>query len=145
MANILITIFTFLLMVICIFLVFVVLLQRANTNAGLGTAFGGGIAESTFGANTGNILTRSTIVASCAFFIISFGLYLGYILKSENMGNGGELLPELSSQPLPIQIDESSYDSVLSDPAIQSFPDGTKSGDILLVEPSPKVEDSLAN
>ena len=56
MANILITIFTFLLIIVCLFLVFVVLLQRANTNAGLGTAFGGGIAESTFGANTGNIL-----------------------------------------------------------------------------------------
>ena len=119
MANILITIFTFLLIIVCLFLVFVVLLQRANTNAGLGTAFGGGIAESTFGANTGNILTRSTIFASCAFFIISFGLYLGYILKSENSITGGELLPQLSSQPLPIQIDENA-NSVHSDPRVES-------------------------
>ncbi|AWT59689.1 MAG: Protein-export membrane protein SecG [Candidatus Moanabacter tarae] len=122
MANILITIFTFLLIIVCLFLVFVVLLQRANTNAGLGTAFGGGIAESTFGANTGNILTKSTIIASCAFFIISFGLYLGYILNSENPNNSGEILPQLSSEKLPIQIDENAYDSVHSDTVIESSP-----------------------
>ena len=131
MANILITIFTFLLIIVCLFLVFVVLLQRANTNAGLGTAFGGGIAESTFGANTGNILTRSTIFASCAFFIISFGLYLGYILKSENSITGGEMLPKLSSQPLPIQIDENA-NSVHSDPGVES---SRSVEDLLTTEP----------
>ena len=126
MANILLTVFTFLLIIVCLFLVFVVLLQRANTNAGLGTAFGGGIAESTFGAETGNILTKSTIVASVAFFVISFGLYLGYIAKLDDSVEEGESLPQFSSEPLPVELDGDGFDPVLSDPMIESLSDETE-------------------
>ena len=126
MANILLTVFTFLLIIVCLFLVFVVLLQRANTNAGLGTAFGGGIAESTFGAETGNILTKSTIVASVAFFVISFGLYLGYIAKLDDSVEKGESLPQFSSEPLPVELDGDGFDPVLSDPVIESLSDETE-------------------
>ena len=95
MASILIALLYLVLVLVSVFLIFVVLLQRANTNAGLGTAFGGGIAESAFGAETGNLLTKCTIGASVAFFIVSFALYLIYISRSgeEDFLPGG--LPEV--------------------------------------------------
>ena len=60
-------------------MIFLILLQRASTSGGLGTAFGGGMAESTFGADAGGMLKKLTFGAAVAFFILSFGLYLGYI------------------------------------------------------------------
>ncbi len=126
MANIFLTVFTFILIIICLFLVFVVLLQRANTNAGLGTAFGGGMAESTFGAETGNILTKSTIGASVAFFVISFGLYLGYIAKTGDSNDEGESLPNISSQPVPVDLEGDGFDPLLSDTVLESIPEETE-------------------
>ena len=95
MASILIALLYLVLVLVSVFLIFVVLMQRANTNAGLGTAFGGGIAESAFGAETGNLLTKCTIGASIAFFIVSFSLYLIYISRSgeDDFMPGG--LPEV--------------------------------------------------
>ena len=98
MGAIITTFFTLLLILVSLFLILVVLMQRANTNAGLGTAFGGGIAESTFGAETGNILTRSTVGASIAFFIISFGLYLGHMASLGHSTSKDAILPEVEQE-----------------------------------------------
>lgn len=105
MGSILTAFFTFALVVVSLFLVFIILLQRANTNAGLGTAFGSGLTESTFGTDASNILTKGTIVASIAFFIISFGLYLGYIARLDDDSGESITLPQVS-------IEESSDESV---------------------------------
>ena len=93
MISIVIALLTLCLVFISVFLVFVVLLQRANTSAGLGTAFGGGLAESTFGADTGNFLTRSTMIASGLFFVISFVVYLLYIGGDHEATLQGDKLP----------------------------------------------------
>lgn len=74
---ILLALCTFVLLLVSLFMGFMVLLQRANTNAGMGSAFGGGVTESAFGADTGNVLTRATVVAATLFFVLTFGLYLG--------------------------------------------------------------------
>jgi preprotein translocase subunit SecG len=81
MISILIVALTFVLILISLFLVLVVLMQRANTQGGLGTAFGGGVAESAFGTETGNILTKATIVSSVAFFVLSLSLYLMHMYQ----------------------------------------------------------------
>ncbi len=96
MGPILSAFFTLLLIIVCVVMIFLVLLQRANTNAGLGTAFGGGMAESTFGADAGGVLKKLTFIAAVAFFILSFGLYLGYI-----SGVGG---PQVEEGVLPTNI-----------------------------------------
>jgi preprotein translocase subunit SecG len=89
--NLLIGIFTFILILVSIFLVLVVLMQKAKSDGGV-AAMGGGAAESAFGAETGNILTGATIKAAIAFFLISFGLYLAHIYQSkQGAGSGGEL------------------------------------------------------
>jgi preprotein translocase subunit SecG len=105
MINIFITLFTFVLILVSLFLVLVVLMQRANTNAGMGSAFGGGVAESAFGADTANVLTRLTKWAAVAFFLISLLLYLLYIGRTAAREDEGVLLPvipgETTTQELP--------------------------------------------
>ena len=88
-------------------MIFLILLQRASTSGGLGTAFGGGMAESTFGADAGGMLKKLTFGAAVAFFILSFGLYLGYI-----SGVGG---PQVEEGTLPASI--SSEEPVTTFPA----------------------------
>ena len=89
--NLLIGIFTFILILISIFLVLVVLMQKAKSDGGV-AAMGGGAAESAFGAETGNILTGATIKAAIAFFVVSFGLYLAHVYQSKQAaGTAGEL------------------------------------------------------
>lgn len=79
MSGILIGIFTFVLVIVCVLLVLVILMQRPNANAGMGAALGGGAAEGMFGGEAGNVLTKATVKLTVLFFVISIGLYLGYI------------------------------------------------------------------
>lgn len=81
MIDIIISFLTFVLILISLFLVLVILMQRADSNAGMGSAFGGGVTESAFGADTANILTKATKWSSIAFFVIALGLYLLYMSK----------------------------------------------------------------
>lgn len=87
MLNIIISLLTFVLILISLFMILVILMQRANTNAGMGSAFGGGVAESAFGAETTNVLVRATKWSAGAFFVIAlilFLLYLGRASQAEN-------------------------------------------------------------
>jgi len=82
--SILIGIFTFVLILISLFLILVVLAQKAKSDGGMGAAMGGGMAEAAFGAETGNVLSKSTINAAIAFFVISFGLYLAQVYQHKH-------------------------------------------------------------
>jgi preprotein translocase subunit SecG len=90
--NLLIGIFTFVLILVSVFLVLLVLAQKAKNDGGMGAALGGGAAEATFGAETGNVLTKATINSAIAFFILSLLLYLGHIyVRSQGPAEGGTL------------------------------------------------------
>lgn len=95
MGTVLIVIGTFILVLVCVALTLVVLMQRANTQGGLGTAFGGGVAETTFGAETGNVLTRLTIFAAIAFFLLSLTLYLGHMYVANTVEEDDVFLPDM--------------------------------------------------
>ncbi len=82
MSSILIGIFTLVLVIVCILLVLVILMQRPNANSGMGAALGGGAAEGMFGGEAGNVLTKATVKLTVLFFVISAGLYLGYIWQT---------------------------------------------------------------
>lgn len=94
MTSILITFLLFVLILVSLFLVLVVLMQRASASGGLGAAFGGGVAESAFGADTGNVLTKATKLAAGAFFVLSLSLYLLI------MGTHGKTAPADSTLPI---------------------------------------------
>ena len=81
MLDIVINLLTFVLIIVSLFMLLVILLQRANSNAGMGSAFGGGVTESTFGAETTNILVKATKWSALAFFIIALILYLLFMSR----------------------------------------------------------------
>jgi preprotein translocase subunit SecG len=82
--SLLIGILTFVLVLTSLFMVLVVLMQRAKSDGGMGSALGGGSMESTFGAETSNVLSGATIKAAIAFFVVSFALYLCHIYQAKH-------------------------------------------------------------
>src|ERR1700722_11905441 len=98
--SVLITIFTFVLILVSFFLILVILMQKAKSDGGMGSAMGGGMAEATFGADTGNVLSKATINASIIFFVLGFALYLGSIYHYKHGTHGGTALPTIAA-PLP--------------------------------------------
>ena len=95
--NILLGILTFVLIVTSLFLVLVVLMQKAKNDGGLGAAMGGGMAEAAFGADTSNVLSKATINASILFFVLAFALYLGRIYQRTHLNASGEGLPTITA------------------------------------------------
>jgi len=95
--SLLIGILTFILVITSLFLVLVVLMQRAKTDGGMGSALGGGSMESTFGAETSNVLSGATIKAAIVFFVVSFILYLAHIYQAKHHEAVDSALPTVSA------------------------------------------------
>ena len=108
--NLLIYLLTAILLFTSVFLVIVVLMQRAKSDGGIGAAMGGGSMESTFGAETGNVLSKGTINAAIIFFVVSFALYLAHIYQSRHHEAGDNQLPTVvapattSAAPAPLTV-----------------------------------------
>lgn len=68
--SILIPVLLTILVIVCFLLVFVVLMQRPK-NEGLGAAFGSGVTENIFGAQTTTVLTKATLYLGGAFFALT--------------------------------------------------------------------------
>ena len=58
-------------------MVFVILMQRPKSE-GLGAAFGGGVTENIFGAQTTNVLVKFTTWLAGIFFVLTFALSVLY-------------------------------------------------------------------
>ena len=89
--SVILGIFTFVLILTSLVLIALVLMQKAKSDGGMGAAMGGGMAEATFGAETGNVLSKATINAAIVFFVLSFALYLGRIYEGKHASSGGAL------------------------------------------------------
>jgi len=63
-------ILTGLLIVVCVFMILVILMQRPK-NEGLGAAFGGGLTDNLFGAQTTTVLTKFTVWMGGIFFALT--------------------------------------------------------------------------
>jgi len=99
MSAIIFGLMTLLLILVSGFLVLIILMQRASSNSGMGSALGGGAAESALGAGAGNVLTKGTIIGSVAFFVLSFGLYLGLLAQADDRGPTNTLPVESEMAP----------------------------------------------
>ncbi len=109
--SLLIGILTFILVVTSLFLVLIVLMQRAKTDGGVGAAMAGGATESAFGAETNNVLSGATIKAAIVFFVLSFGLYLANVYQAKNRVDDDAKLPTVnapavapSAAPAPLAV-----------------------------------------
>jgi preprotein translocase subunit SecG len=94
--SILLNLLTAVLILVSLFLILVVLAQKAK-DGGMGAALGGGAAEAAFGAETGNVLSKSTIYAAVIFFVLAFALYLGRIYERKHAAaDAGNALPSIA-------------------------------------------------
>ena len=71
--NMLIILLTIIEVLVCLLLIGVILLQR-NKGSGAGVSFGGGAAEAVFGAQMGNVLTKSTVILAIVFLANTLAL-----------------------------------------------------------------------
>lgn len=81
MSGLIISLLTLVLILISLFTILLVLMQRTSQSGGMGAALGGGAAESAFGSDTSNVLTKGTIYSTIAFFVVALGLFLVYQSK----------------------------------------------------------------
>src|SRR5437764_5098271 len=95
--SVLLSIGTFILILVSLFLVLVILAQKSK-DGGMGAALGGGAAEAAFGAETSNVLSKSTIYASVIFFVLAFVVYLGRIYERKHAAiDSGAALPSIAA------------------------------------------------
>ena len=80
--NILVGVFLF----VSLLMMLVILMQRPKSE-GLGAAFGGGVTENIFGAQTTNVLTKITGWLAAIFFLLTFVLSILYARKGNSKSN----------------------------------------------------------
>src|SRR5947209_8920756 len=80
--NILLGLYVF----IALIMMLVILMQRPKSE-GLGAAFGGGVTENIFGAQTTNVLTKITGWLAAFFFLLTFILSILYAWKANRPSN----------------------------------------------------------
>jgi preprotein translocase subunit SecG len=87
---------------VALLMILVILMQRPKSE-GLGAAFGGGVTENIFGAQTTNVLVKFTSWLTGIFFALTFALSILYSHKtSKDTGLRNELLrQQTSAQPSP--------------------------------------------
>ena len=115
MGTLFISLLTLALLLISAFVVLLVLMQRTSQSGGMGAALGGGAAESAFGSDTSNVLTKGTIYGIISFFLVALVLYLLYQSISEEKLEGAStellIVPEMEAltvkEELPITANES--------------------------------------
>jgi preprotein translocase subunit SecG len=99
--SVVFAILTFILVLVSFFMIVVVLMQKATNDGGMGAALGGGMSESTFGAETDSVLSKATINSAIIFFVLSFALYLGWIYQRKHAAHGGGALPSIAAPASP--------------------------------------------
>lgn len=88
----------------CILMVGVILLQKSK-GQGMGMAFGAGVGEALFGAQAGNVLTKTTVVLAVIFLLNT--TILAFIGASHRSSAGKSIADRIpvtkpvSTQPLP--------------------------------------------
>src|SRR5947209_175439 len=87
---------------VALLMLLVILMQRPKSE-GLGAAFGGGVTENIFGAQTTNVLVKFTSWLAGIFFALTFALSVLYAHKtSRDTGLRNELLKQqTNAQPSP--------------------------------------------
>jgi preprotein translocase subunit SecG len=108
---------------VALLMVLVILMQRPKSE-GLGAAFGGGVTENLFGAQTTNVLVKFTAWLAGIFFVLTFALSILYAHKA---AGDSALRRELMKQqtasapsPSPVTAKPSPAGSAAASPAPDS-------------------------
>jgi preprotein translocase subunit SecG len=87
-----------LLVIVCLLMILAILMQRPKSE-GLGAAFGGGLTDSLFGAQTTTVLTKFTVFLGGLFFLLT--LIISVLHVHEYTGKTS-IQKELMSAPAPV-------------------------------------------
>ena len=128
--NILLGIYVF----TAVLMMLVILMQRPKSE-GLGAAFGGGVTENIFGAQTTNVLTKITGWLAAIFFLLTFVLSILYARKANTPSNLSRRL-EAESTPVPAA-------SATPVPGVSVSPSSAATG-TATVSPAPSAAVSIA-
>jgi preprotein translocase subunit SecG len=125
--SILINVFLAIWSLIALLMVLVILMQRPKSE-GLGAAFGGGVTENIFGAQTTNVLVKFTGWLAGFFFVLTFALSVLYAHRGSTVDSA--LRRELMKTPATPQA---------SVAPVSAQPSPAASGAAAMVVPSPSV------
>ena len=95
--NILIGILTAVHVLVALFVIVLVLMQKSSEQ-GVGAAFGGGVTETVFGAGTTTALVRMTIYCACA--LLATTLILAVLHSHRGKGGGSLMQRSLATMPM---------------------------------------------
>src|SRR5690349_23822672 len=102
--NILINVLLAVDMLVAVLMTLVILMQRPKSE-GLGAAFGGGMTENLFGAQTTNVLVKFTGWLAGIFFFLTFALSIMYAHRSgASSGLRQELLKTAPAPAAPLPM-----------------------------------------
>ncbi len=122
--NILIGFLIVLEILVSILLTLVILVQPSKSGGGLGGALGGGgMSEQLFGARTGNVLTKATIVLASVFLLNTIGLAVIYS-RQDRLISPADLQPQpgMSSAPADSEAAEGPIDALTVEPESSDLP-----------------------
>jgi preprotein translocase subunit SecG len=145
MSALFISLLTLVLILISAFVVLLVLMQRTSQSGGMGAALGGGAAESAFGSDTTNILTKGTIYGIIAFFIVALGLFLMYQAEAADRSavvSAGELIS--SEDVAPAAETLTTVEGAMDAATVEEDTDGTMTTVVESVEEGAPVVDAEA-
>ena len=115
MSTLFISLLTLVLILVSVFVVLIILMQRTSQSGGMGASLGGSAAESAFGADTNNVLTRGTIYGIVLFFLVAMAVYLMY--QAQAADSPEQLaVPGLSDLQLDKVAAEDAVDPAVSEP-----------------------------
>jgi preprotein translocase subunit SecG len=136
--SILINIFLALWSLIALLMVLVILMQRPKSE-GLGAAFGGGVTENIFGAQTTNVLVKFTGWLAGFFFVLTFALSVLYAHRSTaDSALRRELMKTPASVP-PVTAQPSPAASLTPGSSAAPVASPAAPGSAVSVVPSPSV------
>jgi preprotein translocase subunit SecG len=95
--NILIGFVTIVHVLVALFVIVLVLMQKSSEQ-GVGAAFGGGVTETVFGAGTTTALVRMTIYCACA--LLATTLILAVLHSHRGKGGGSLMQRSLATMPM---------------------------------------------
>src|SRR6266481_548312 len=88
---------TFIMVVDCLILVFLVLIQLPKKEAGAGLAFGASATDALFGAGSGTVLTKITKYSAGIFFVLA--IVLSVMFSAYHTRAGSEFNRRLGTPP----------------------------------------------
>ena len=121
--NILINVILGIDMLVALLMTLLILMQRPKSE-GLGAAFGGGVTENIFGAQTTNVLVKFTGWLAGIFFVLTFVLSILYAQRSSS---DSALHKELMGMPTPSATATASPAPAAGSPAATTAPSAAAS------------------